>query len=332
MFKKIIFIAIALIFILILCYIGLFFISPPLPKETVYGVTFSRPYAQSALGLEWKEVYLAILDELEVKNIRIPIYWNEIEPEQGKFYFEDYDFIFQEAQKRGANIIPVVGQRLPRWPECHEPEWAKSLDRSLKQERIITMLKIVIDRYNGYPNIKMWQVENEPFLPWFGICPKLDKNFLKKEVELARSKSNRPILITESGELSTWYQASRLGDYLGTTLYRKVFEENLKFYWTYPIPKSLYWIRASFNGKPLDKVIVSELQAEPWVKNPPIPTVPLDEQYQTMNLKTFKENSEFAKSTGISEIYLWGAEWWYWLKEKKGDPNIWNEAKTLFRR
>jgi len=194
------------------------------------------------------------------------------------------------------------------------------------------MLKIVIDRYNGYPNIKMWQVENEPFLPWFGICPKLDKNFLKKEVELARSKSNRPILITESGELSTWYQASRLGDYLGTTLYRKVFEENLKFYWTYPIPKSLYWIRASFNGKPLDKVIVSELQAEPWVKNPPIPTVPLDEQYQTMNLKTFKENSEFAKSTGISEIYLWGAEWWYWLKEKKGDPNIWNEAKTLFRR
>lgn len=332
MFKKIIFISFAIIFILILCYIGLFFVSPPVPKKTIYGVTFSRPYTQSTLGLEWKEVYSAILDDLEVKNIRVPIYWNEIEPARGKFYFEDYDFIFKEAQKRGANIIPVVGKRVPRWPECHEPSWISGMPESVKQNELLSMMKTVVERYDAYLNVKLWQVENEPFLPWFGICPKLDKNFLKKEVELVRSLSDRPILITESGELSTWYQASRMGDYLGTTLYRKVYEENLKFYWTYPIPKSLYWIRAILNGKPLDKIIVSELQAEPWVKNPPIPNVSLNEQYQTMNLKTFKENAEFAKSTGISEIYLWGAEWWYWLKEKKGDSSIWDEAKNLFRR
>jgi len=31
----------------------------------------------------------------------------------------------------------------------------------------------------------------------------------------------------------------------------------------------------------------------------------------------------------MDTIYLWGSEWWYWLKEKQNDPKIWEEAKNL---
>ena len=49
-----------------------------------------------------------------------------------------------------------------------------------------------------------------------------------------------------------------------------------------------------------------------------------------MSLEKFQENIEFAKKTGLDKIYLWGAEWWYWLKEKQSEPKIWQGAKKLF--
>jgi len=35
-----------------------------------------------------------------------------------------------------------------------------------------------------------------------------------------------------------------------------------------------------------------------------------------MNLEQFKKNIEFAQKTGFDTIYLWGAEWWHWLKRE----------------
>jgi len=49
-----------------------------------------------------------------------------------------------------------------------------------------------------------------------------------------------------------------------------------------------------------------------------------------MDIEQFRKNIEFAKNTGIDTFYLWGAEWWYWLKEKQNDSRIWNEARNLF--
>lgn len=328
-FQKIIFILFGILFVLVLIYGALYFILPPRSEKITYGVTFSLPYAMN-LNLDWRETYLAILDDLGVKNIRLPIYWTDIERAPGEFFFEDYDFLLAEAQKREVNIIPVIGQKVPRWPECYIPEWLLGEDEHVKQERMILMIKTIVDRYKHYPNIKMWQIENEPFVAWFGICPKLDKKFLEKEIAEVRSLDSRPIMITESGEFSTWYRASKMGDYLGVTLYRRVYEEKSNFYWTHYIPPSFYWLRARLWGKFPERVIISELQAEPWVKNPPISNASLEEQYQTMNFQFFKENLEFAQKTGISEIYFWGAEWWYWMKEKQNSPEIWNEARKLF--
>ena len=77
------------------------------------------------------------------------------------------------------------------------------------------------------------------------------------------------------------------------------------------------------------EVIAVELQAEPWCPNL-VYDCELAEQEKTMNLEQFKKNIEFARNTGLKEFYLWGGEWWYWLKEKQNNPEIWDEARKLF--
>ncbi len=55
-----------------------------LPEDEVnFGTTFSNYYAEE-LGLDWKETYLAILDDLGVKRLRVVAYWREIEPQPGE--------------------------------------------------------------------------------------------------------------------------------------------------------------------------------------------------------------------------------------------------------
>ena len=96
------------------------------PAKITYGVTFSAPYARE-IGINWKKAYRALLDDLKVRHLRLPAYWSEIELKRNRFVWDELDFQIEEAAKRHADIIVGVGRRLPRWPECHTPEWAKAL-------------------------------------------------------------------------------------------------------------------------------------------------------------------------------------------------------------
>jgi len=318
-----------LIFLLLL--ISYFFIGkPPQSKAIVWGVNFSQKHAQN-LGLEWKENYLALLDDLNAKNIKLAVHWDLIEPEKDEFYFEDLDWQIAETEKRDAKIILVIGMKTGRWPECHIPDWAKNLSKDEQQKAILKMLEQIVLNYRSSTSIDMWQVENEPLFP-FGECPWVDKKFLEKEIELAKSldSKKRPIVISDSGEGSLWINAARLGDVVGTTMYRKVWFGQFGFYISYPIPPVFYWRKAQYVQKIFDKkVIVVEFQAEPWGLKL-LYDSPLEEQEKTMNLERFRNNIEFAKKTGLDRFYLWGAEWMYWMKEKQQKPEIWQEAKKLF--
>ena len=80
---------------------------------------------------------------------------------------------------------------------------------------------------------------------------------------------------------------------------------------------------------PVQKIIVVEMQAEAWGKDP-IPYISLEKQLKAMDFDSFKENIEYAERARIPDIYLWGAEWWYRLKLKDGHPEYWDYAKGLF--
>jgi len=299
-------------------------------NELKYGVTFSQKQAES-LGLNWKDVFTKTLDELNVKRLRLAAYWDLIEPTKDNYDYSDLDWQITEAEKRDATVILAVGMRLPRWPECHSPEWSKKITKEKREKEILNYIRKTIIRYRDYDNIAYWQIENEPFLINFGECPKLDTTFLDKEIYLVKSLSNKPIIITDSGELSLWVQAAKRADVFGTSLYLKTFSAKLNRYVHYPITPGFFHFKKNVTNffTNTKNSIVIELQAEPWG---PINYQEMSEKERnkTMSLNQFKKIINFSSKTGFQTFYLWGVEWWYWEKDTNNNPIFWEEAKTIF--
>lgn len=293
------------------------------------GVTFSIRYAQD-IGLDWKETFIAMLDDLKIRQIRIPAYWDLIEKTEGEYDFSDLDWQLDQAEKRDAKVILVIGQKVPRWPECFIPEWAKT-DDAKRKEKLLEVEKLIVERYKDRKVIQNWQVENEPFLD-FGVCPKVDPALLDSEIANVKAvDANHPVVITDSGELSLWYKAASRADVFGTTMYREVYSEKMG-HWRYPIGPNFFKLKKAILGMFVknSNSLVIELQGEPWVGGWTT-AQPLDVQLASMNADILKDNVEFAKKTDFDQIYLWGVEWWYWMKVKQDNPTLWQQAKELYR-
>jgi hypothetical protein len=342
MIKKVIKTVLLILVVLIIAAFGYFFIGNAKQVDSItWGIDFSQMQAE-ALKLDWRQTFTALLDDLRVRNIKLHTQWDFVEGKKDDFYFNDIDWQLQEAQKRNANIIYVVGIKTGRWPECHMPLWAESLTKDQREKEALEYVREVVLRYKDNKTISYWQAENEPLLS-FGECPSSfydGGEFLKKEVELIKSLDpSRQVIVSDSGELSAWLKAGQIGDILGTTMYRRAWVNissfglpisNPGFYGTYPIPPVFYERKAGIINKLFGKkVICVELQAEPWAPKP-FYDVSLEEQAKTMDLTQFRKNVEYAKETGLDTFYLWGAEWWYWMKDKQNQSEIWNEAKKLF--
>lgn len=325
----------ALLLVLILIIIALHLLFQnfyPFPKSIKYGVSFSQKFA-SDLKLDWKEVYIKILDDLKVRYIRLPTYWDVIEKEPLKYDFSTTDFMLDEAQKRGASIILTLGVRQYRWPECYIPQWAKDLTLGERQKKTLDFIQKVVERYRLHESITSWEVENEPLLEDFGQdCDKPDINFLTKEADLVKSLDKRSIILTDSGELGFWVTSMKLSDIFGTTLYRTVHNRILGFV-EYPILPYFYNIKSTIirslfapNNK---RTIIVELQGEPWSPSNNLVETPIKQQSASFSINKFKQNINFARQTGFDEMYLWGVEWWYFMAQN-GHPEYLDYAKILF--
>ncbi len=70
--------------ILLLVFAGHLFIGRVKPAEKIiWGVNFSQKHAE-LLGLNWKETYAALIDDLGVKNLKVAAQWDLIEQEKDK--------------------------------------------------------------------------------------------------------------------------------------------------------------------------------------------------------------------------------------------------------
>ncbi|MEK7520214.1 MAG: DMT family transporter [Patescibacteria group bacterium] len=293
-----------------------------------YGVTFSEKYAKD-MNLDWRAAYLATLDDLGVRHVRIPAYWDLAEQNRDEFQYDDLDWQIEEAEKRNAIIVLSVGYRVPRWPECHIPEWAKNLPREEFEREALAYVRTTVERYQRYYSIKYWQVENEPFLS-FGECPSFHAEFLDEEIASVRSLDPRPIIISDSGELSFWIQAANRADVFGTTMYRTIWSPKVGGYFDYPLPPEFFHLKANFVKAfgTMRRAIVIELQAEPWGPNLAYTLAP-EEVIKSFSPEKFRDNIRYAEEVGFPEVYLWGVEWWYYQKEH-GDARYWDYAREVF--
>ena len=327
--KKIlkIFFCVALIFFAV--FFALSFRSDP--EHISYGVTFSKPYSDY-LGLQSKEVFISILDDLKIRKFRLVAYWSEVEKTRGTFNFADVDFEVREAQMRGAKVILSVGRRLPRWPECHIPTWAKDIPWEDQKKEILAYITETVTHFRTYENITYWQVENEPYLSVFAKenCGNLDEDFLLEEIALVKKLDpTRPVLVTDSGNLGLWSGAWRAGDTFGTSVYMYLWNPTIGEIKSIYTP-SFYKVKTNlmsllYGAK---KSFLIELSLEPWLIEP-ITNVPIETQIDKMSMPKFDEILNFAKKTGFDEQYLWGIEWWYFMKNK-GHPEYLERAKRIF--
>lgn len=306
------------------------------PHTQTWGVTFSDSHAEY-LGLSADEVYSAIIDDLGAKHIKLHINWNTTEPAPGELDFSRLDRRIREAEENDVSLVLVIGMKTGRWPECHTPTWFESIPEIQRKEFIIKYVTTLVGRYVDSSAVTHWQIENEPFLE-FGMCPDWyydqGESLIEAEVVAVRAiDQTRPIIISESGELSHWTKAASLADIVGITMYRSTWNKTEKIFGLNPytfLSPEFYATKAAFIETTYKKPVISiELQAEPWA-SAPLAEASLEEQTQSMNPELFLENIEFAKQTGLGGYYFWGVEWWYWMKTTHNQPAIWDLAREHF--
>jgi hypothetical protein len=323
------------IFIVILVVLWILSLNMSSKTNLDYGVSFSR-FHSDELKLDWKKTYLAILDDLKVRRLRLIAHWPLTEPKKNVYNFSELDFQIKEAEKRNATMILAIGHRLPGWPECHTPGWVANLSDDQHKQELLKYEEVVVNRYKNSPALQYWQIENEVFLKFFSqpACKQHNMSaaeILDEEIALIhRLDPAHPVVITDSGEFGTWYQAYRTGDVFGTSMYLYVWWRNFLGPIRYPITPAFFRIKHSlvrliYGTKPS---MVIELSGEPWLLQPIVDT-PLEVQFQRMGIDKFNEMLNFSPKTGFDTFYLWGAEWWYWLKQN-GHPEFWNRARELF--
>ena len=303
----------------------------PEPETITYGMSFNTPYARE-LGLDWRQTYDAIVDELNVRHFRLAAHWPMIEPQPNIYNFSELDYQISKAESVGATVILAVGRRLPRWPECHIPEWTRGYSEEAFRKAQLDYIERVVTRYKESPAVILWQVENEPYLEVFAFehCGKLDEEFLEEEIALVKKLDpTREVLVTDSGNLGTWRGAYSHGDWFGTSVYVHFWNPELGQFrtilpsWAYRAKDNLMAIL--YGEKPS---VLIELSAEPWLLEP-IVEVPIETQFTRMNLEKFEDILTYAEGTRFDTQYLWGAEWWYWLLQQ-GYPEMWERGQRLY--
>lgn len=196
-----------------------------------------------------------------------------------------------------------------------------------------------VERYKSSPVLESWQLENEFFLDVFGICPDHSRERLVDEYKhLKNLDPIRPIIVSRSNNAIGLPLGDPRPDISAVSIYKRVWDKTLtKRYVEYPFPAWFYASLAGggklFTGRDL---IIHELQAEPWMPDRPEFQIndlaDVAEQDKSMNAQRLSDRIEYGKATGMKEIYLWGAEWWYWRKVKANDSSTWDTAKAEIQR
>ncbi|MGI8608904.1 MAG: hypothetical protein ACR2MY_06705 [Candidatus Dormibacteria bacterium] len=140
--------------------------SPPL-----VGFSFS-PRTAEWLGEKPLPALRELLDRLNPDLVRLPIYWDTVEPQRDAFDFSSPDGMLKVVRdynrthrERPAHVVLEVGMRNMGFPELYVPAWVpayQSIQMMATSADYTHYLDLAVSRYRRNPLLYSWQLENEP--------------------------------------------------------------------------------------------------------------------------------------------------------------------------
>ncbi len=299
------------------------------PAKPVYGFTYSTIYAES-LDLQAVPAFTQIVQEIPFRFVRLPVYWSRYEPINDLWSDQELQSLLDIAQQNDVAVILAIGQKVPRWPECFIPSWAKGLEGQEYDREFLAFTDHIVNTFGNHPALERWQIENESYFP-FGECVDIDPDLILAQKQMVRMGTPHiPIQTTVSGEQGLGFNKAPFADIIGFSLYRTVSTPMLgKF--IFPHIPFLYRVQSwlvALGGK---HSVISELQAEPWGVHEFNLTSRdgLKAAAQAFTPDDLAQQLIFARQTGMREISVWGVEWWLSLANHD-EVELWESAKTIF--
>ena len=292
------------------------------------------------MGLDYQETFRQICS-LGFNRIRLCSYWHEIEPAEKQFDFKALDWLLEESQRHGIDVALTVGMKAPRWPEFHFPDWLRArLDTTNRAavdlnpeiaDRALHFIQAVVNHVRKAPNLKYWQIENEPFTRLDITAGRyLSYEFVRRETELVRALAlpHQKLLMTTAISLPladlaeddrALQESMQMADAVGINVYTKVPAGDSPAYLQ---PQPPYWQKLKEWQTSLTQSNkedwIAEAQAEPWEPNQLVAMAKAE--YPSCTPKRTSNLVNSLTDLGYGTVMLWGCEYWYW---QKNDRNLW---------
>ena len=135
------------------------------------GFSFS-PRTAEWLGESPQPALAELLSRLNPDLVRLPIYWDAVEPSRGVFDFSSTDRLLDVMRRyntthraRPARVVLEIGMRNMGYPELYVPNWLpeyQAIQELATNPEYVQYLDLSVTRYRRDPMLNSWQLENEP--------------------------------------------------------------------------------------------------------------------------------------------------------------------------
>ena len=331
------------------------------------GISF-RPLQAQALGLDPHDAMAELLG-YPFPVIRLAAYWDRMEPAPGTFDPSWLDWQVDAAERAGKRIVICVGPvKAFGYPEFFVP--AHQLPAPLPEGRLVTpethrpllaagieFITRIIARYATRSQVIAWQVEHEVADP-LGMehSWRLSAEFAAAEVAAARAADpSRPVLLTGFLPVTTpvaaaqWWRtrdqgdslavAERLADVIGIDYYPRHALTAIGGRTLYldgaggRLGTRRYQALAGHTATAGKRVMISEIQAEPWEAVTVPPSPPGRGMYSCLPehlIENYNQCVRWSQQNppGAMAYLFWGAEYWL-LRARQHDPAYLNAFRRI---
>lgn len=156
------------------------------------------------------------VEELGIRDIRLPLRWDKTSPESGKVDLTYYDPFIRYMRDHGVRICPSFGYKAARWPEHYPPDYVQNSETMLSNGEEITPekqlgkealqhIQLLSDEFvKLYPElteeIYEVQAENEPFQRFGTKAQTFNFSYMHQAVEILRARfPNAKFLVNGGG-------------------------------------------------------------------------------------------------------------------------------------